>query len=236
MVQSTELREAIEGLYQTFAGYPLRENTDACPCCHSPEDEKSLHRKELRKLGPEELEKYAMDALLVWGGVDDYKHFLPRIFELTTECETSFLQPPMVFNKLYHGEWWGWPENEQHSVERFLNALWRGIIDGPGHEFYGSEIEEWICGIAQAVPDLSPFLNLWLTLDTENSSLNLARFIIETEFVKSDRPLNFWGDRRELFDQVVQWVRGEAVRSKIRAIATRYGQYDFVELAHTLIV
>jgi hypothetical protein len=236
VLQTSELRDAVEDLYGVFAAYPLREDTNACRCCHTPEDEQRLHRKELRKLGSEELERYATDALFVWGGVDDYKHFLPRIFELSAEHAGNFLDPPMVSNKLYHAEWWGWPHSERRALERFLNALRRNVIDEPGYEIYGDEIEDWICGLAQAVPDLSPFLNLWLALETENASLNLARFIVETEFVKSARACNFWVDGCDLFDRVVKWVRSEAVKEKIRVTAGKHGGYGFVEMAHALII
>jgi hypothetical protein len=63
------------------------------------------------------------DALFVWGNVDDYKHFLPRIFELAVARESEFVDEAIVFNKLHHGEWRSWPDAEQQAVEHFFETL-----------------------------------------------------------------------------------------------------------------
>ncbi len=236
MDQTPELQSAIEHLYFTFASYQLRENTEACTCCHNPQDEERLHRKELRRLNSRDLEQYAMDALFVWGGVYDFKHFIPRIFELAATCGGDFLDPEMVFNKLHYGEWRAWPEPEQLAVERFFGALWHCVLDNPTHKMYGDEIDGWLCGIAQAVGDLSPYLTVWLAAETENARLNLARFIAETDFANPKyRPDAFWGERADLFDEVAAWVRSDTVKSRLAEIAAQYPQYDFVERAYTLL-
>lgn len=240
MNQTPELLFAIEHLYSTFASYQLRENTEACPCCHNPQEEQRLHKKGLRKLNSGDLEHYAMDALLVWGGVDDFKHFLPRIFELAATPGESFmdslLDPAMIFNKLHHGEWRTWPEPEQLAVERFFAALWRCVLDTPTQVLYGDEIEGWLCGIAQAVSTLSPYMEMWLTADTENALLNLARFIAETGFADPKQSPNaYWEERAELFNEVAAWMRSDAVKSKMTVIAAQYPQYDFVERGYTCL-
>jgi hypothetical protein len=232
--ETVELRTAIENLYATFASYPLRNDTNACTCCHSPEDEKGLHKTSLRELKANDLELYATDALFVWGNVDDFRHFLPRIFELAVKYGQEFVDQSIVFNKLYHGEWRCWPEAEQSGVEHFFRALWACFLNQEPHDYLGDEIEDWLCGIAQAVSDLSPYLVAWLALETENARLNLARFIAETDFLNpSYHATAFWGERAELFGEVTAWVRGDAVRARMSAIASEYSQYDFVERAFT---
>jgi hypothetical protein len=151
--ERAELRLAIENLYATFASYPLRDDTNACPCCHNPEDEKRVRRRFLRDLNPVDLEQYATDALFVWGNEADFKHFLPRIFELSAAHGQEFVDPEIVFNKLHHGDWRHWPDAEQRAVEDYFHALWKCILDGQPREYYGWGIEGWLCGIAQAVGD-----------------------------------------------------------------------------------
>jgi len=69
-----------------------------CPCCHSVDSERPLYSRPLRKLRPDDLEQYARDALLVWGGIDEFKHFLPRIFEISAYAEEfSFPESEIVF-------------------------------------------------------------------------------------------------------------------------------------------
>jgi hypothetical protein len=179
--ETNELRAAIENLYATFASYQLREDTNACPCCHGPEDEKRLHRAPLRRLTPGDLEAYAFDALYVWGDETDFKHFLPCIFELSTHGD-EFVDQQVVLKKLDHSEWRYWPEAEQRAVEQFFGALWEHVLDRQPHECYGWQIEGWLCGFAQAVSDLSPYLRTRVALETENARLNLAGFIADTDF------------------------------------------------------
>jgi len=231
--ETPELRLAIENLYAIFASYPLRDDTNACPCCHSPDDEKRLHGKPLRKMNLDDLAEYATGALSVWGDETDFKHFLPRIFELSVAHGQEFVDPEMVFNKLHLGEWRYWPDAEQRAVEHFFDALWRCILDGQPHEYYGWEIEGWLCGIAHAVGDLSPYLETWSVMETENARLNLAAFIADTDFADpSCRATAYWEERAESFAEVGAWVRGIVVKEKMKTIAAEYSQYDFVERAY----
>jgi hypothetical protein len=231
--ETSELRVAIENLYVAFAPYPLRDDTNPCPCCHSPEDEKQLHRASLRNLSTEHLQQYATDALLVWGSEPDFKHFLPRIFELEVANGWEWVDPEVIFNKLRHGEWRYWPEAEQRAIEQFFAALWACILDGQPHQDYGWEIEGWLCGIAQAVGDLSPYLEAWTVMETKNASLSLASFIVWTDFADpNSRPGAYWEERAELYAEVGAWVRGDVVREKMKTIAANYPEYDFVERAY----
>lgn len=168
------------------------------------------------------------------GNVDDFRHFLPRIFELAVAYGEEFVDQSIVFNKLYYGEWRYWPETEQSVVEHFLRALWTCVLNQEPRDYFGNEVEDWLCGIAQAVSELSPYLAAWLALETENAGLNLARFIAETDFLNpSQHATAFWGERAELFAEVAAWVRGDAVKARMNAIASEYPQYDFVERAFT---
>lgn len=237
MQETVELRAAIENLYAVFSTFPLREDTNACACCHKPGEERRLHEKPLRELRPQNLEQYAWDALFVWGSVDDFKHFLPRIFELAAAHGNEFADPPVVFNKLYHGEWHYWPETERRAVQEYLKALWNCVINSPPDEYHGEEIEDWLCGIAQAESDLLPYLNTWNGLSTENAVFNLASFIAETDFADPGRRATaFWEERGELLNQVAAWVRSEEVIARLRTLASECPDNAFVERAITALI
>jgi hypothetical protein len=179
------------------------------------------------------LEKYAFDALFVWGNVTDFKHFLPRIFELAVAHGDEFVDAPVVFNKLHHGDWRHWPDAEQRSVEQFFAALWRCVLDSQPHEYWGWQIEGWLCGIAQAVGDLSPYLKMWAAMATDNARLNLGGFIADTDFANPNcHATAYWEERAELFADVGAWVRSDLVKTKMKVIAAEYPQYDFVERAY----
>lgn len=233
MEETDELRDAIENLYETFASYLLRDDTNACSCCHSTSDEQRVHAKPLRELNEDNLREYARDALFVWGNADDFRHFLPRIFELTVAYGDGFEDPQVVIGKLYHAEWRYWPDVEQQSVERFLKAAWECVLSAEPHECCEWEIEDWLCGFARAGSPLSPYLATWLAADTVNMRLNLAAFLADSGFLKPNPDAsNYWADRRESFAEVAAWVRSHAVKAKMIKIAAEFPQYDFVERAY----
>jgi hypothetical protein len=230
------LQPAIEHLYATFAIYVLSDDTNACSCCHAPQDEKRIHQKPLRNLTSKDLYQYATDALFVWGDADDFKHFLPRIFELVIAIEADFVDQEVVFNKLFLAEWRYWPPAEQASIEQYFDALWSFVINAEPRELHGSEIEHLLCAIAQAVSDLSPYLNSWISAATDNARLNLARFIAETKFAGGrPRALGYWETRAEAFSELMAWVRSDVVKREMSAIAADFPQYEFVERAFILL-
>lgn len=232
MQHTPKLQAAIENLYGLFGAYPLPDDTGPCSCCHSAYDEQRLHLKPLRKLGADDLWLYAMDALFVWGGPDDFKHFLPRIFELAVKQPDTFVDPQVALNKLHHGNWRSWPDAEQRGVEHFLAEVWRAVIESEPHELCGMEADDWLCGIAYAENRLSPYLDTWFAAESENARLNLAAFIADTDFAKGQPSDGYWSDRRELFDEAAAWVRSEAMKTKMAKIAADFPGYDFVERAY----
>ena len=72
-------------MYAAFAKYRHPRFLDGCPCCTSTEESASLLNTPLRKVTPARLDRYAFKATTTWGSLDDYRFFLPRIFELTRQ-------------------------------------------------------------------------------------------------------------------------------------------------------
>ncbi len=230
MKSTSELRDSIENLYEVFGAYPLRAHTEACSCCHSPSDEKRVHAKPLRLLTADDLRPYATDALLVWGGADDFKHFLPRVFELLVAHGDEFVDPEVALGKLYYAEWGTWPDVERKSVKRFSSAAWSALLDSEPCEPYGQEMDDWVCGLAQFEPELSPYLKSWLEAETETAGLNLAAFIYTNIPILT--PDGYWRDRVESFNEVAMWVRSEAVKKVMKKVAAGFPRYEFVERAY----
>ncbi len=51
------------------------------------------------KLNEDDLSRFTGKAMTTWGNANDYKHFLPRIFELTAELKTPY-EIWIAFDKL----------------------------------------------------------------------------------------------------------------------------------------
>lgn len=216
-----DLHDAIEGLYRAFSIYPLPSYTDPCLHCHSTDDEAKLHSLPLRELGTAELRDYAADALLVWGGVSDFKHFLPRIFELFVGADDPglvLIDPEILFSKFRHGQWLTWPEGEQAAVRTFLMALWARVLCNPPEEGDFMDVESWLCTIAQAEDDLGPYLNLWIEVPSLSASFALSALLLSggvTDSGKSNRNA-FWGDREVQYEQVRTWAGSAHVVQRLQ--------------------
>ena len=233
MEQTAELRDAIEKLYATFATYPLRENTDACPCCHSEHDERRLHAKPLRMLDANDLREFVQGALHVWGGVEDFKHFLPRIFELAVEDSAEFADAQIAVGKLKYCEWWNWPQAERKAIRQFLDAVWSGALDMEPNFSSARELDDWMCGIALAENGVGRCLATWEAATSENAALNLASLIVNTGLGEpNSTPSGYWNDCPESYAEVSGWLRSLSVKARIKAIADQHPEFEFAERAY----
>jgi hypothetical protein len=203
------LKSAIEGLYQTFSRYSLPPHVDGCPHCVSDKDHALLYSRDLRDLGPDELKRYAFKAMSTWGDENDFRHFLPRIFELVSvDGESLPIDPEILFKKLAYGHWQTWPSDERQAITGFLEALWSNVLD---HFPCEISAEDCLCAIAQAADDMTRYLDRWRI----GQSLAHAKHF--AEFVEHDPRWshrhgwelsgNFWEGRPVLAKQVVAWLR-----------------------------
>ena len=207
------LRVTIDGLYEAFSSYPLRDFTDPCLHCHTLEDEAELRSSPLRQLSAADLEDYAADALTVWGGVDDFKHFLPRIFDLyfsEGEPQFQFLDPEILFSKLRHSQWLTWKTQEQSAVRQLLQSLWHEILGDPPPSSSFTDVQGWLCSIAQAEDDLNPYLKAWLEDRRTSASFALSSMLL------SDAGRNaFWDGRESQYAQLQNWRSSQGVITKL---------------------
>src|SRR5262245_18137025 len=159
IASNIELRSAIEGLYTTFSRYPLPIHVEGCAHCVSDADHALLYSKKLHDLGTQELNRYSFKAISTWGSADDFRHFLPRIFELmAVDGGSSWTVPEVVFKKLTYGHWEAWPFDERWAITTFFEALWSDVIDRNADEFSAGEC---LCCIARAADDMTRYLIRW---------------------------------------------------------------------------
>lgn len=117
------LDAAIATLYEVFSKYVVIGPV-YCPCDHCvsvPEEARSVSG-DLQSLSSGALAGFAFDAINEWGTVDEFKGFLPRIFELVA-LDPRFGIEPIVLSKLVLGQWRDWRPSEQVAVEKYLGAL-----------------------------------------------------------------------------------------------------------------
>lgn len=217
---SADLQHAIEQLYVTFAPYQLHQYIEGCPCCVKDTDQQRLRAKPLRDLDADDLERYAFKALTTWGTSDDLRHFLPRLFELIVYSPIQPTDVEVLFGKLPYGEWRNWAKEEQQAIETYFHALWIDVINAFEPDGYTSA-NDYLCAIARAVNDMTPYLDHWLEQRSPIAWLNLGIFIEQNWEALLNRKLSnsFWGEREAVqMHQVVAWLLNVATSDHIKAI------------------
>jgi len=238
------LQGAIEDLYATFSAYPLQEDTHPCSCCHTPIANELVHGAPLRELTWRHLSDYTGDAILTWGDVDCFRHFLPRIIELTvTDAERPNGAPDavQVFRLFYHAEWRTWPEQEQGAVKQLLSAVWQTVLSNPPIESGWIDVEEWICAISHCESDIKGNLDLWRRDDRISAAWALSCLVLGSEipyvsmnvdapvwiegqdqqafideFMKTPTASPYWDQCRAQLAQLIEWVRSPEASEKLR--------------------
>ncbi|MEJ5105015.1 hypothetical protein WH267_14870 [Chryseobacterium sp. MYb328] len=156
------LELSVEHLYETFSVYPLVEKINGCPCCVSETDKEKLHIMPLRDLEENDLSRYAFKALTTWGNIEDFKHFLPRLFDICARG-SSKVDTDLLLRKLEYGNFKMWPEDERAAVEAFIWQWWQYRIATQSYFDH-----ETFTGIYKISGDLDKILECWNTNIREN--------------------------------------------------------------------
>lgn len=150
-----EFEIAIEELYKTFAKYPFKSTIEGCPCCVSDTDKSTLHSKQLRQLEDEDISRYAFKAMTTWGDVNDFKHYLPRIFELSS-TRKLVVDTFVILGKLDYGNWREWESQEASTLNKFLRSWWKYDINT--NEYFDSEL---LIEVNKLIKDIPSMLADW---------------------------------------------------------------------------
>lgn len=181
------LSSSIEVVYNAFDSYPIKEFIEYCPHCHGEEEERHLHKVPLNEMTPGNLGQYAFNALSIWGDSADYRHFLPRILELSVSRHSEpGLEPWLIGSKLAYAKWDSWPSLERNAILGFMEAAWQIVLSCPpsdaSKEIKGPiwwSVEETFALVANSGIDVDPFLKRWLPSDELSPHLHLALLSID---------------------------------------------------------
>ncbi|MFM2421527.1 MAG: hypothetical protein RL291_57 [Pseudomonadota bacterium] len=166
-----DFARAVERLYATFAGYRLEQPIPGCACCVFPEDQAPLVSAPLRAMSSDALEKFARKSISTWGGVEDYKHFLPRLLEL--EARGPADATTSVAAKLIYASWRTWPAAEQGAIAAYYQSLAASLLSQTAPERPLSDVLEDAVTLGI---DMTAFLDAWTRLKGEASAvLQFAR-------------------------------------------------------------
>lgn len=169
-----KLQEANQQLYLTFGKYSPKAPMNACPCgCISDDDKLKLLSKDLKTITTDDISKYAFKAMSTWGDLEDFKHFLPRIFELmsTTGIDTDTF---VILKKLDDGDWSAWPAIEQDVIREFLIAWWCNLTN---KRF--ANLDSDLISIQNALGTIDTLLDHWTINVQDESFRNYVEFMFD---------------------------------------------------------
>ena len=160
----------------------------------------------------DDLEHYSRSAISSWGSVRHFKHFLPRLLELTIEHRDDFLDLAVVFGKLEYAQFATWPQGEQDAVDCFFDEYWKFQL---GESIVGA-FEDWIdtvlCALSNALPTVQRFLDVWIATRSDNAKRHLAAFILKNDATllkKGQLSCAFWDTTGQPHSEVIDWLRSE---------------------------
>jgi hypothetical protein len=107
--------------------------------------------------------------------------------------------------------WRAWPADEQEALERYLAALWRYVLSAFDPAESVAFPQDALCGIAQVMDNLAPYLALWEEAGSASSLAYMAHFVNSNSgtLVRGTGLDNsYWSGRQTQMQQVVQWLLG----------------------------
>ncbi len=231
------LRQATEVLYETFAGYPLRDTIEGCiPHCVDASDDARIRAKPLRELSGNDLFTFLFNNCAgTWGNVEDFKHFLPRLFELASLMlagQRCSLITEQLGSAIWQSDYSAWPASERHALDAFCMAWWRAaLVTPPATSYYGEATAETVLvTVAQFTDDLSPYLAAWRDMRTLPALTYLAGFVWDSvmdskadcthdwDSAESECPHDsYWQNHEQQLDQLLAWAQmPETARAFLR--------------------
>ena len=118
------MRDEIEQVYRAYAPVPLNPDVGYCDHCVSAEQVAELHSYPLREIPAGTIRKLLAKGISTWGEEPYFRHFVPRLLELTVAGDLSdFAVETYLPSKLARCLASGTPE-EREAVDRFLTAWW----------------------------------------------------------------------------------------------------------------
>jgi hypothetical protein len=93
--------------------------------------------------------------MTTWGDLNDYKHYLPRIFELTANRKL-IVDTFVTLGKLEYANWKEWDKQEQESIIEFITAWWKFDINNA--TYFDTEV---LIELHKYLNDLNAMLISW---------------------------------------------------------------------------
>jgi hypothetical protein len=175
-----KLKSAIAASYEAFSAFPRPTKLKASPYRDAKAILATLSSAPLRELTGEQIGPYAGWAITTVGNARDYRHFLPRIFEIAvTDPVWLGADPPVMAQRLDMGGLHEWPVKQRDAVLGFFRAAFEAAL--VTHPDEADSADMWCCGLVRLGEPTAEVFQLWRSSPSPNAALNLARLVIDQQ-------------------------------------------------------
>jgi hypothetical protein len=132
--------------YSVFASVPKPRILHGSPLRDVDSILRDITSAPLRRLTADQLGDFATFAITTVGEVEHYRHFLPRILELSfgSGLDMGF-EGWVIAGKLEMAGWRTWPSDERQAIEAVFRAAFRRAIEMDTDE--ERRADDWLCGL-----------------------------------------------------------------------------------------
>lgn len=221
-----EWKAAIDHLYEVFACYRRPTTLEAAPTRDPVAILRRLTSAPLRELPAEALGTYAGQAMTTVGSESEYRHFLPRIVELSIAIQGSTgLEPEQIAGKLEYGRWRTWPEDAQTAIVRAFTAAWHKTrVQTPDLGDASSQL----CALAILGIDIAPFLAIWAS---PASAVEVRQMAAHVQAAAGLADPVYWKNAGEANCRaLLNWAHSPALREAIEAQVSLVAYADLWEI------
>ena len=162
---------------------------------------------DLSALTGEDLSLFVSKVCYTWGDIDDFKHFLPRIFELIAGYDEEPIEAWVAFDKLNYCDWKNWKAVEFKAVLDYLQSFWLQLIND-STEAANWKFPELFASIAKVHIHPDWLLKKWEESDSFASVIHYCDFIDvnSLELLRRKRVREF-KDRPDLSGMFIDWSK-----------------------------
>ena len=209
------LKISIEKLYDIFAKYQGLSKLEGSPLYDDLETwNKQLRSKKLRELTDEDLSLFAGKVILTWGDENDYRFYLPRILELTSELKTPY-DIWTIYSRLEDAKWKTWNADEQAALNDFTIELWNNLLID-NSEKAEWEFKDYFHAIAYFHPDFTEILKVWEINNSFASIKHLTNYIFEErQHLFDNNYIDSIEKNTKNIEQFKTWLTSDNILKKI---------------------
>lgn len=187
---------------------------------------RDLFSKKLRELSADDLSLFSGKVITTWGDIDDMKHFLPRILELT-----ALLEPPymiwVTFDRLEMTGWQSWPADEYEAVKTYMLCLWDSLLSDES-EKAESEFKDYFSTLAHFYPTFEDLLSVWTKNTSKAATKHLGKYVYEQKHHLFDsRFIDGLYNKKENVPALQKWLLSDQVITRLEQAYFLYADEEY---------